>query len=146
MRRLAGLVAVTAAAILLPASARAVIIKTHWVETGHTWHYPATMRFYVRRIEVTKTSWRAWVGFTNSTTQTLDVKVGHAGQRMQPDPRTYSDGPGLPWTRVVGATAFSTRPIVVAKEAGIVQPAYPSTIAPHKSWFGVFAGKLKGVP
>jgi hypothetical protein len=144
------LLVVAAVGAILAAGANAVVIETHWVETAQAWQRQGVvMRFYVRKIELEKTTWTAWVGITNASDKTIQTTTGEAPAGHNSGTRAYFfyDGPSLLWYRYIpSGIGFAGGTISVARKAKSVQPGYPTSIAAHKSWFGVFSGSLKGVP
>jgi hypothetical protein len=147
MRSMVALLFVAAVGFATASDANAVVIKTSWVETnrefGNNTHF---MRFYVRKIEITRTTWKAWVGVTNGTGVTLDARTEEVkgGNCCPQPPFAYWSGPSLLWYRIV--PGFEANPVEATKKADYVRPAYPKSLKPHKSWFGVFGGTLSEVP
>jgi hypothetical protein len=139
------------AALALPSAALAkpVVLKTNWHErfdfTLNNRH--AQLRLHVRRIEFTNGSWKAYVGLTNRSGFPLTMTTGTLKER--PDqPYTYFAGPGIWWSSFKrGASWYPGGGTVLTNtaRASSVRPAYPSSLAAGKSWFGVFTGAVAPV-
>lgn len=125
-----------------------VVLKTKWTEVqafgGGT---NGALRLYVRKIELTRTTWKAWVGLTNSSA--IAVTLTSALQR--PNPRTpfvYWAGPGIWWSTYVAGSHWypGSGTVLTHSTRAAVQPAYPTTLPARKSWFGTFSGSVLHVP
>ena len=137
-----------AAAFAGAAQVEGAVIKTNWSERVDYANGKGFLRLYVRRLEVTRSSWKASVGLRNSSTIAIQLKA--APERPNPDlPFTYWAGPGIWWSQYVegghwwpGSGTVLTR----SARAAQVRPKYPTRLAPGKSWFGTFSGTLAKVP
>jgi len=144
MKLFAAAALVVAVALVGAVKADAVVIQTKWNERVDFKHKNGTgfLRLYVRSIEVTRTSWKAAVGVTNGS----GIELRFASGLDQPDPNlpfTYWASPGIWWSQYVkggtwqpGAGSSITR----SARARGVRPAFPTRLAPRKSWFGTFSG------
>src|SRR5215211_7760652 len=142
------LVAVVAVVLVVPSAAQAVVIKTQWAEKTEFASGQGFVRVYVRKIEVTRGGWKAWVGLRNSTGVRLDIsQTHHPGSHVGGVPFVYLSAPGLQWnTYESGGLLGGGQSITHARPAKRVIPAYPKSLAAGKSWFGVFSADLTKVP
>jgi hypothetical protein len=139
---------VAGAALAGAANADAAVIKTNWSERLDYANGKGFLRIYVRTIQVTHSSWKASVGFRNSST--VAVQLSARLERPNPNvPFTYWAGPGIWWSSYVsGGTWWPGAGSVLthSARATLVRPAYPTRLAPGKSWFGTFSGSTAKVP
>jgi hypothetical protein len=138
MRIVAG--AVCALALALAPAAQAVVIRTNWVERTQV-SSGGTYTIYVRRIEVTKTTWRAWVGLVNRTHAPMRIQYGL--QREGPR-ATLVHGPGM-WFQgpiAPGAGVSASR----HADATSVRPPLPHTLQTGRSWFATIEGPTGKLP
>ena len=134
--------------MLVPATnAGAAMIETNWTERVD---YPSAkgfLRVYVRKIQLTRSTWTAYVGLTNASKLAIRMHTGL--DRPSRLPFTYWAGPGIWWSsRVSGGTAWPGAGTVLthAARATAVRPRYVSSLGAGKSWFGTFSGPLTKVP
>lgn len=140
MRRVAVVFLGAVTLLTTAASASAVTLKTNWVErtelTGG-----GTYTMYVRKIEITKARWRAWVGLANRTPRSMQIQYG----LVKDGPRTtLVHGPGI-WFQgpiAPGATTIAPRHI----DATSVRPPLPHTLGAGKSWFATIEGPTAKLP
>jgi hypothetical protein len=133
-------------------AATPTVLRTNWTERVDFKYANGSrssfLRLYVRRIELTRTSWKAAVGVGNAS----GIAVRFASGLDQPDPDlpfTYWAGPGIWWSRYVSGGTWQpgTGTVVThAVRASVVRPAVPARLGAKKSWFGTFSGSLAGVP
>jgi hypothetical protein len=148
MTRLLTVLATLAIALAGAASADAKVIKTNWSERVGYASGKGFIRLYVRKIEVTRSSWKAWVGLTNSASIGVQIKA----EPIRPNadlPFTYWAGPGIWWSSYVSGGHWwpgSGTVLTRSARAAVVRPGYPTTLGPRKSWFGTFGGSLAKVP
>jgi len=140
MKRLLA-IAVVALAALTPASAGATVIHTNWVETQQL-RAGATLRVSVRRIEVTRTTWRARVGVTNLSSKRVRITTGAV---PGVGPFVYYAGPALMWPTHVSA-GLGGYALIHSLAARSVQPRLPSSLGPHQSWFATIGGSSAKLP
>jgi hypothetical protein len=142
--------AATAALMVLATAtgAGAAVIPTNWTERVEYSNGQGFMRLYVRRIEVTKSGWKAAVGLRNSSK--IAVPIKSTLERPSTSlPFTYWAGPGVWWSQYVRGGSWwpgSGTVLTHSARATAVRPAYPTRLAPGKSWFGTFSGSLSKVP
>jgi hypothetical protein len=140
MRRLALIGLVAALALAVTAGASGVTLKMNWVERT-TLSTGGTYTMYVRKIEITKTTWRAWVGLANRTGRPMQIQYGlvHQGPRtvLVHGPGIWFQGPIAP-----GATISAPRHI----DATTVRPPLPHTLAAGRSWFATISGPTAKLP
>ena len=133
-------------------AATPTVLRTNWSERVDFMYANRTrssfFRLYVRRIELTRTTWKAAVGITNGSGIALRFATGL--DRPNPElPFTYWAGPGIWWAQyVAGGNGYPGAGSVLthAARASAVRPALPARIGAKKSWFGTFSGPLAGVP
>jgi len=148
VKLLIALAAAGALALAAATTAGGTTIETNWSERIDYSNGEGFMRLYVRRIELTQSTWKAAVGLRNSSN--ISVQLTAALERPNANlPFTYWGGPGVWWSQYVrggtwwpGAGTVLTR----SERARFVRPAYPKRLAPGKSWFGTFSGALGKVP
>jgi hypothetical protein len=136
-------------------SARAAdtkVIPVKWIETQKFANDRGVVRLHVRKLEFTGTTWKASVGLTNLSKRRIEV---NRRQRIYQDtgrpvvgggfpgasPVTYVAAPGIWWDRYEAGTTFTH----VARVTSI-RPRYAATLAPRKTWFGVFTGTTACLP
>lgn len=163
-RRTVALLVVTAVAVALlllthdtpvagsAGSAKPTVLKTNWSERVDfryaNGRRSGFLRLYVRRIELTRTMWKAAVGITNAST----IAVAFTTGLDRPDPNlpyTYTATPGIWWSQYVSGGTFvpgAGTVLTHSKPATLVRPAYPRRLGARKSWFGTFSGSLAKVP
>jgi hypothetical protein len=140
---MAGMLALAAAA-----TAGGARIETNWSERADYSNGEGFMRLYVRRIELTPTTWKAAVGLRNSA----NIAVGLVAELERPNtnlPFTYWGGPGVWWSQYVKGGSWwpgAGTVLTHSARAALVRPAYPKRLGPGKSWFGTFSGPLGKVP
>jgi hypothetical protein len=131
-----------AAALVLAATptASGVVMTTNWVERTAL-SGGGTYTMYVRRIEITKASWRAWVGLVNKTPRAMQIQYG----LVKEGPRTtLVHGPGI-WFQgpiAPGATTIAPRHV----DAASVRPPLPHTLGAGKGWFATISGPTAKLP
>ena len=129
-----------AVALATTPAASGVVLKTNWVERTAL-SSGGTYTMYVRKIEITKTTWRVWVGLANGTGRPMLVQYGLVKQ----GPRTLLvHGPGI-WFRgpmAPGATISVARHV----DATSVRPPLPHTLAAGKAWFATISGPTAKLP
>jgi hypothetical protein len=141
---------VTTIALVLLASASgagAAVIPSNWSERVEYSSGAGFMRLYVRKLEVTKSGWKASVGLRNSSK--IPVQVTSTLQRPSTSlPFTYWAGPGVWWSQYVRGGSWwpGSGTILTHSARATVRPQYPSRLGPGKSWFGTFSGSLAKVP
>src|SRR5436189_5869610 len=114
----------TAAGIVLAAapSASGVVLKTNWAERTEL-SSGGTYTIYVRKVEIKRATWRAWVGLVNKTPRPMEIQYGLVKQ----GPRTtLVHGPGI-WFQgpiAPGATTIEPRHV----DATSVRPPLPHTL------------------
>ena len=147
MSRLIRVVAVVAllAGGVVP-TASAVVLKTNWNELQTFADGTGGVRIYVRKIELRGHGWKAWVGLTNRSAKRITLLARE--ERQGNTPYMYWAGPGLWWaTRVPGASWWPGGSLSVTHSTkATVAPAYVSSLAPKKSWFGTFSGTTERLP
>lgn len=125
-------------ALLLAAPAAAAVIQTRWVEKQPFSSGRGAITVYVRRIEITRTTWKAYVGLHNSANGPVRISVERVAVGRV---FSYLAGPGIWYQRLEGNV-----PTTHAVAATSVAPRYPTSLAPGKSWFGVFTGPTARLP
>ena len=120
------------------------MLHTNWHErfpfTVGTRHGELTL--HVRKLEFSSTTWKAYVGLTNRTTAPVSVRTKLVKVHWD-QPFVYWAGPGIWWSTLErGASWYPGAGTVLTHDAraAAVNPAYPTTLAAGKSWFGTFAG------
>jgi hypothetical protein len=140
--------AVAAVALAGAANAGGAVIKTNWSERVDYANGEGFMRLYVRRLEVTRSTWKAAVGLRNSSK--IPVQLVSELERPNPNlPFTYWAGPGIWWSSYVsGATWWPGAGSVLTHSvrSAPTRPAYPNRLAAGKSWFGTFSGPVAKLP
>ena len=138
-------VAVVCAGVMAPV-APAVVIKTNWNELQTYGNGTRSVRLYVRQIEVRAGTWKAWVGVTNRSTQKIGLVARE--ERQLNGPYSYWAGPGLWWAaRVPGGSWWPDASATITRSVKAeIRPAYVTSLAPKKSWFGTFSGTTARLP
>jgi hypothetical protein len=136
------------AALALAPAARATVLPTNWIETQPYSGVSGSLRVSVRKIEVTKTTWNAWVGLSNRSSfrvKVTQVMTRGAGEGL---PLVFFAGPGIWWQTYEKGSWWpgAGRSVTHSAKATSVTPSYPSTLAPRATWFGTFSGALTKVP
>lgn len=146
MKRAAACALVTATFVTTPSSASAVVLKTNWNELQMFADGTGGVRVYVRKIEIRGRTWKAWVGLTNRSAKKITLLSREEGQGNSP--YAFWAGPGLWWAkRLPGGSWWPGASVSVTRSAkALVKPAYVSSLAPRKSWFGTFSGTTDRVP
>ena len=142
------LAAAAAATLATATTAGAAVIPTGWSERVTWSNGEGFIRLYVRRIEVTKSTWKAAVGLRNSSKTAVQL-VARPERPNGKLPFSYRSGPGIWWSQYVeGGTWWPGAGTVLTRvaRAASVRPTYPTRLAPGKSWFGTFSGSLAKVP
>jgi hypothetical protein len=126
--------------------ASAVVLKTNWNELQAFADGTGGVRLYVRKIEIRGGTWKAWVGMTNRSAKRITLLAREEGQAGSP--YAFWAGPGLWWAkRVPGGSWWPGASVSVTRSAKAdVKPAYVSSLAPKKSWFGTFSGTTGRLP
>jgi hypothetical protein len=142
--------ALAASATKAEATVKPVVVKTNWNEI-FTFRYRTQrgeMRLYVRKLEFTPSTWKAWVGLTNRSE--VAVKITSSYQYSNPlKPFVYWSGPGIWWATLERNSSWypgGGTVLTHSARATSVRPAYPASLATRKSWFGTFTGSLAKVP
>ena len=140
--------AAAAAVFAAGASAEAAVIPSKWSERVDYSSGEGFMRLYVRKIVVTKSTWKASVGLRNSSK--IAIRLTSSLDRPNPNlPFTYWASPGVWWSQYVKGGSWwpgSGTVLTRSARATAVRPAYPTRLGPGKSWFGTFSGTLAKVP
>jgi hypothetical protein len=140
MNRVAAVVLASVTLLIAVPSASAVTLKTNWVERTEL-SSGGTYTMYVRKIEVRKARWRAWVGLANKTPRAMQIQYG----LIKEGPRTtLVHGPGI-WFQgpiAPGATTVAPRHV----DATSVRPALPHALGAGKSWFATIEGPTAKLP
>lgn len=147
MNRLPVILAAAALALAGASTSDATVIETKWTERLEHASGDGFLRVYVRRIELTPSTWTVFVGLTNRSRLAIEIKTGAV--RPSSLPFTYWAGPGIWWSsHVSGGTGWPGAGSVLthAARATRVRPQYPTGLGPGKSWFGAFSGSLAKVP
>ena len=131
---------VIAAATVGVAAAAAVVIEANWVEkTQVSWG--GTYTIYVRRIEITRTTWRARVGIVNKTEQAMKIQYGLVREGAR---TVLHHGPGIWFNGPIAPGATETGPRHV--DATSVRPALPHTLRRGQAWFATIEGPTAKLP
>ena len=148
MKRLpAGIAAAVTVGLAGATAAEANVIETRWSERLDYANRGGFVRIYVNKIQITRTSWKAWAGLTNNSAMT--IRLSARLERPAPAlPFTYWAAPGVWWSTYERQTNGFERTGTVLTHAvrGQVKPAYPTSLGPRKSWFGTFAGPSAKLP
>jgi hypothetical protein len=147
MKRFLSTTAAAGIMLATAASADATLITTNWSERLDYANGKGVMRLYVRKIDVTRTTWKAWVGLTNNSP--MSVRISSRLEKPVPTlPFTYWAGPGVWWSSYEKATSWYAGSGTVLTHAARakVSPAYTTGLAPRKSWFGTFSGSTAKLP
>lgn len=131
--------------------AGAVVLKTNWVEKQSLTTGKGSIKLIVRWIEVRGGTWRASVGMTNKSSVKLALyaREMRSGGSSGNDPYSFYAGPGMWWQTYEPGTSWwpdSGTSITHCAKADGVAPKYPSSLAPGKSWYGIFSGSTAKVP
>ena len=129
------------------ARADGAVIKTNWSERLDYANMPGFVRLYVRKLVVTRASWKAWVGVTNNSQMTVHLTARL--ERPNPGaPFAYWAGPGIWWSTYLAGSAWwpGAGTVLTHSIRGTASPRYPTTLRPRKSWFGTFSGQTAKLP
>jgi len=147
MRKVVAAIAAAGIALACATTADAAVIKTNWSERLDYASGKGFVRLYVRKLEVTRSSWKAWVGLTNNST--IGVRMSARVEKPVPtQPFTYWAGPGIWWSTYQKRTGWygGSGTVLTHAVRAAVSPRYPTALAPHKSWFGTFSGPTAKLP
>jgi hypothetical protein len=128
--------------------ADAATIKAGWTERVDYASGRGFLRLYVRKIEVTRSTWKAWVGLTNSAPVTVRLSA-RLERPVADEPFTYWAGPGIWWSSYLRSSSWwpgAGTVLTHSSRAAAVRPAYPTSLGPRKSWFGTFSGATPKLP
>ena len=147
MKSLAAAALVAGVALSGASGADAAVIKTNWNERIDYANRPGFVRLYVRKIQVTRAGWKAWVGLTNNSSMTVGISA-RLERPFPATPFTYWAGPGLWWSSYQKGGSWwpGSGTILTHAIRGDVTPRYPATLRPQKSWFGTFSGAASKLP
>jgi hypothetical protein len=140
------LVVVVVSAGAMSPAASAVVLKTNWNELQTFSNGKGGVRLYVRKIEIRSRTWKAWVGLTNRSAKKISLVARE--ERQANGPFSFWAGPGLWWAkRVPGGSWWPDASTLITRSTkAVVKPAYTTSLAPRKSWFGTFSGTTDKVP
>lgn len=147
MKRLLVMTAAAGIALSGATAVDAALIKANWSERLAYANGKGFVRMYVRKIDLTHTTWKAWVGLTNNSP--MSVRISARVERPAPTlPFTYWAGPGVWWSSYEKSTGWYAGSGTVLTHAtrADVRPRYPTGLAPRKSWFGTFSGSTARLP
>jgi hypothetical protein len=131
------IVSAALAAAVAPASA--VVLKTNWIEK--TQRGDGSYTIYIRKIEITRTTWKAWVGLANKTGESMQIDYGLVKQ----GPRTVlQHGPGIWFNGPLKPGSVLSGPRHA--DATSVRPPLPHLLRAGQSWFAAIQGSALRLP
>jgi len=147
MKQLLVVVAFAAVALTGATRADATVIKSNWNERVDYTGARGFVRLYVRRIVITPTSWKAWVGLTNNAPRAVGLSARIA-KPIETFALVYWAGPGIWWSSYVKGTSWwpGSGTVVTHSARGGVSGRYPTKLGARKSWFGTFSGSTSKLP